>query len=110
MGRQYIVVFITTKDRQEADCISGLLLEKKLAACVNIVPEVHSAFFWEGKIDSATEALLVIKSRSDLLDPLVRTVRATHSYSICEIIALPIMGGNEDYLKWIDDSLKEAAK
>lgn len=98
-----VVVLITTHDLTEAQRIAGLLLSERVAACVNIVPAVQSSFWWQGKIDSADESLLVVKTREKLLDELTEIVKKNHSYDVPEIIALPIIGGNEDYLNWIDE-------
>lgn len=78
------------------------------AACVNIVPGVDSSFRWQGKLDSAQESLLIIKTRASLLPEIIEMVKSAHSYSVPEIIALPIIGGNQDYLNWIDDKVKES--
>ena len=98
----YMVVFITTNTTGEAQQIASLLLEQKQAACVNIIPEVNSRFWWEGKLDSAQESLLVIKTRASRLPEIIDLVKGVHSNTIPEIIALPIVGGNQDYLEWID--------
>jgi periplasmic divalent cation tolerance protein len=101
-----IVILVTTGSDTEAHKIADLLLLKKRAACVNIVPAVESTFWWQGKLDSATESLLIVKTKASLLPEIVDLVKAAHSYEVPEIIALPIVGGNEDYLKWIDDQAK----
>ena len=101
----YIVVLITAKDQEEAKKIADHLLSGKLAACVNIVPGVQSVFWWENKIDNAQEVLLIVKSKKTLFKRIVSAVREVHSYSVPEIIALPIVNGHKDYLKWISDSL-----
>jgi periplasmic divalent cation tolerance protein len=98
----YIVVFVTTKDIAEAQQIADSLLEKRQAACVNIIRGVDSKFWWQNKIDSARESLLMVKSRAALLPEIIKTVKKTHSYTVPEIMALPIIGGNPDYLDWID--------
>ena len=98
----YIVVFITANTTGEAQQIASLLLEQRQAACVNIIPEVESRFWWEGKLDSAQESLLVIKTRASLLPEIINLVKGVHSNTVPEIIALPIVGGNQDYLDWID--------
>ncbi len=100
-----IVVFVTAKDRAEAKKISDQLLEKKLIACANIVEGVESVFWWQGKIDQAKETLIILKSKQSLFKKIVKTVKANHSYDVPEVIALPIVDGNPDYLKWIDESL-----
>lgn len=100
-----IVVFITAKDAAEAKTISDQLLEKKLIACANIIEGVESVFWWQEKIDQAKETLIILKSKQSLFKKIVKTVKAHHSYEVPEIIALPIVDGNPDYLKWIDESL-----
>jgi periplasmic divalent cation tolerance protein len=103
----YIVVIITTETDSEAHKIADVLLDQKKAACVNIVPRVDSRFWWEGKIDSARESLLIVKTKASLLDEVVNLVKQNHSYSVPEVIALPITGGNPDYLSWIDEGAVE---
>ena len=102
----YIVLFITTTTTEEAQRISSMLLNQKKAACVNIVPKVSSLFWWQDKLDSAQESLLIVKTKTILLNEIVTLVREIHSYDIPEIIALPIAGGNQDYLDWIGKEVK----
>lgn len=97
-----IVVLITSDSEDEAAAIARMLVEKRLAACVNSINEVRSLYWWQGKIDSAHETLLIVKSRISLLAKLTEAVKKAHSYSVPEIIALPIIGGNRDYLEWLD--------
>ena len=101
----YIVVFVTVKDKDEAEKIAAHLVKNKLAACVNIVPGVSSVFWWENKIDQASEVLLIVKTKKALFKKLAAAVKKTHSYSVPEIIALPIIDGNKDYLNWIRESV-----
>jgi periplasmic divalent cation tolerance protein len=101
-----IVVFITAGSYDESKKISELLLNKRKAACVNIIPRVGSAFWWEGRIDSAEESLLIVKSTESALQDIIELVRQIHSYEIPEIIALPVIGGSEHYLKWIDAEVR----
>jgi periplasmic divalent cation tolerance protein len=101
-----IVVLVTTGSDAESHKIADLLLSRRKAACVNIVPAVESTFWWQGKLGSATESLLIIKTKASLLPDVVNIVKAAHGYEIPEIIALPIVGGSEAYLKWIDDEAK----
>ena len=103
-----IVIFVTTSTEEEAHSIAELLLGQKKAACVNIVPRVESSFWWQGKLDSAQESLLIIKTRASLLPEIIELVKSVHSYEVPEIIALPIIGGSEHYLKWIDDEVKQS--
>ena len=96
-----VVVLVTASGREEADKITAALLERRQAACVNIVPSVISRFWWKGQIVSAEEALLIIKTRQTAVADLIKTVQINHNYSVPEIIVLPINGGSEEYLNWI---------
>ena len=98
----YIVVFITAATGEEAQQISRTLLEGKKAACINIIPEVYSRFWWEGKLDADKESLLIVKTKASLLPEIIDLVKGVHSNVVPEIIALPIVGGNQDYLDWIE--------
>jgi periplasmic divalent cation tolerance protein len=97
----YLVILVTTSDSAEAHKIGNELLKRRKAACVNIVPGVSSLFWWEGKLDTAQENLLIIKAKASLLNDIVTLVREIHSYDVPEIIALPIVGGNPDYFEWV---------
>ena len=96
-----IVIFITTGTDGEARRVAEALLEQRKAACATIVPTVTSLFWWEDRIDSNQESLLIVKSKASLLDEIVSLVKGVHSYDVPEVIALPIIGGNSDYLSWI---------
>ena len=98
----FIAVLITAGSVEEAQKIAGVLLEQKKAACVNIIPQVSSRFWWEGKIDSAEESLLLVKTKKQMLDDVINLVKENHSYDVAEVIALPVVGGNQDYLNWMD--------
>ena len=100
------VVFVTCSGKEEAEKISKTLVKEKLAACVNVVSTVKSFFWWEGKVDEAEEHLLIIKTSVEKMEKLIEKVKELHSYSVPEIISLPILEGNKEYLKWIEDSLK----
>lgn len=101
----YIVVLITTGTPEEAQRIAAVLLEQRKAACVNIVPRVSSRFWWRGELDSAEESLLIVKTKVSLLDEVVSLVKEAHSYDVAEVIALPIVGGNKDYLDWMGEEV-----
>ncbi len=103
-----VVVFVTASSEKEAQKISELLLGRRKAACVNIVPMVDSSFWWQGKLDSARESLLIIKTKASLLPEIIDMVKEAHGYEVPEIIALPIVGGSEDYLNWIDSEVRES--
>ena len=103
---EQIVVFITAGTQDEAQNIARILLDERKVACVNIVSGVESLFWWQGEIDKATEYLLIAKSEVTLLEQIVDTVKKAHSYKVPEVIALPIIGGNRDYLEWIRSELR----
>ncbi len=102
----HIVLFITTSGSEEAHRIADALLKQRKVACVNIVPRVSSLFWWQAKRESAEESLLIVKTKASLLDEIVESVKELHSYDTPEIIALPIIGGNQDYLEWIGKEVK----
>lgn len=96
-----IVVLVTTSSEEESHRIATILLEQRTAACVNVIPKVASRYWWQGKLESAAESLMIIKTREALLGELIDSVKKAHSYSVPEIVALPILGGNQDYLDWV---------
>ncbi|MFC1909569.1 divalent-cation tolerance protein CutA [Chloroflexota bacterium] len=102
----YLIILVTTDSSEEANRIAQELLQRKKAACVNIVPGVQSLFRWQDKVDSASEHLLIIKTRAALLDEVVALISQFHSYDVPEIIALPIIGGSRDYLEWVGGGVK----
>jgi len=102
----YVAIFITTGSPEEAHKIAEVLLKQRKAACVNIVPRVSSLFWWQDKIESAEENLLIVKTKAPLLNEIIRLVIENHSYEVPEVVALPIVGGNRDYLEWIDKEVK----
>ena len=101
-----IVVFITIDTKEEAQKIAKVLLAQRKAACVNIIPGVSSLFWWEDKLDSAQESLLIVKTKASVLNEVIGLVKEIHSYDVPEIIAMPIVGGNQDYLEWIGKEVK----
>jgi len=105
-----IVVFITTANAEEAQRIASLLLNERKAACINIVPRVSSRFWWQGKLESAEESLLIVKTKASVLDEIVSLVKEHHRYDVPEVIALPIIGGNQDYLEWMSKEVKQSAR
>jgi len=96
----YTVVLITAP-KKDAEKIARHLLERRVAACVNIA-DVKSLYWWEGKIEEDEEALLIVKTSTDKLNDLVKEVRAVHPYQVPEVIALPIVGGYKEYLSWVE--------
>ena len=101
-----ILVYITCKDMKEAEKVSRHLLNKKLIACANIFP-IKSLYHWKGKFCDTKEAVIIAKSVEKLFFQIKKEVKKVHSYSVPEIIALPIIAGNEDYLEWINVEIND---
>ena len=99
-----IVVIVTASNEEEAAKIGKALVDERLAACANIVPKIRSIYRWEGKVQDDPEALMLIKTTEDMFEALTARVKELHSYSVPEIIALPIGAGASDYLSWIEES------
>ncbi|XP_030051174.1 protein CutA isoform X3 [Microcaecilia unicolor] len=99
--------FITCPNDTVAKEIARGIVEKKLAACVNIVPQITSIYEWKGKIEEDSEVLMMIKTRSSKVPALTEFVRSVHPYEVAEVISLPIDQGNPPYLKWVGDVVPE---
>ncbi|MBI4490703.1 MAG: divalent-cation tolerance protein CutA [Deltaproteobacteria bacterium] len=102
---QFIVVYVTVGSSDDGDRLAHVLVEERLAACVNRIRPVHSIYRWQGQVEQSEEELLIIKTKRDLFSRLKQRVQALHSYSVPEIIALPILEGSESYLKWLEEQL-----
>ncbi len=96
-----IVVLVTVGSEAEATSIATVLVEKRLVACVNILPGIRSIFRWEGEVAEERECLLMAKTVNAVFDQVASTVKSMHSYSVPEVIALPIQQGLSEYLSWI---------
>jgi periplasmic divalent cation tolerance protein len=105
MRGQALVVFITTPGRESSEKLALGLLRGKWAACVNRIPGLSSRYWWKGKIETAGEELLVVKTLSGKWTGLEKWVRANHPYDVCEIVALPAAAVSRPYFKWIRESL-----
>lgn len=103
---EYIQVLTTLENRDDAEKIARALVEKRIAACVQIMGPLTSFFQWQGKLDSAEEYLCVIKSRSDLFQEMETIIKSMHPYEVPEILATPITKGNKDYLSWLAETLE----
>jgi len=102
-----VVILVTCGKREEAEQLAKSLLEMRLAACISITSDVTSFYWWEGKVTRDSEFLLIIKTSRPRFEMLRKEVQRLHSYSVPEIIALPIIEGSEEYLNWMDDSLSK---
>ncbi len=99
------IVFTTAGSEEEAGKIGRYLVEERLAACVNIIPRVESIYRWQGKIESAQEWLLIIKTTAERFPAVRDAIRELHSYDLPECIALCVEDGSLPYLKWLEDSV-----
>ena len=106
MEKNYILILVATKDREEAEKITKALLNERLIACGNIAGPVTSFFHWSGQIEKSEECLVVMKSRVDLFAQVAERVKGLHSYEVPEILALPIVDGSKTYLDWMSAVLQ----
>ncbi|MBI5180654.1 MAG: divalent-cation tolerance protein CutA [Nitrospirae bacterium] len=101
-----VVILVTTPSIDDARKIGNTLVEEKLIACANIIPQVESIFYWQDKVRNEKEALMIIKTQKKLIDKVIKRVKSLHSYTVPEIIALPIIKGSKDYIKWVKEATK----
>lgn len=99
--QEAIVVFMTAADVEEAGRLAETLVEKRLAACVQILPGMESVYRWQGKVERQREVLLIAKTTQSMFEELEREVRARHSYQTPEIVAFPLTAGSIPYLEWL---------
>ncbi len=104
------LVYMTAGSVEEARAIGASLVERRLAACVNILPGMLSQYRWEGSVQTDEEAVLIAKTRIELVDALTGHVQEVHSYDCPCVVALPIRGGNPAFLQWIADETAEVAE
>jgi periplasmic divalent cation tolerance protein len=107
-GKNGRIVLVTCGSPVEARKIANAVVSKRLAACVSILPgTMHSIYRWKGKVESAKEALMVIKTTAKRLSDLEREVKRLHSYDVPEFVAIPVAAGSRDYLAWLQASVKQ---
>lgn len=99
------IVLTTAGSREEAEKIAQALVERRLAACVNLLSPIKSVYRWQGKVENAAEHLLIIKTTAARCEAVARAIRELHSYQLPECIQLDIEGGSAEYLQWIEDSV-----
>jgi periplasmic divalent cation tolerance protein len=102
-----MLVTCACPDRDVADRLARVLVERRLAACVQVLPAMTSVYRWEGAIENAQEVLLLAKTWDDRVEPLTETLRARHPYSLPEIMAVPAVGGLAAYLDWVRAETRE---
>ncbi len=100
-----IQVFTTTEKREDASNIAKILVERKLAGCVQIVGPITSTYWWKGRVESAEEWLCIIKSKRSLYKEIERVIKEIHPYETPEIVGVPLTLGSKEYLKWLSDEL-----
>ncbi len=95
------MIYVTTSNRQEAINIARQLVKSRLAACANVLPDVTSIYRWQGALQEDSEAVLIVKTRRDLVDKVTAKVKELHSYDCPCVVSLRLEGGNEEYFEWI---------
>ncbi|MFQ5896708.1 MAG: divalent-cation tolerance protein CutA [Candidatus Methylomirabilia bacterium] len=108
--RGALVVLVTTPSVEEGQRIARAVVAEHLAACVNVVPGLRSVFFWEGQLQEESEALLVIKTSRERYEALQRRVFELHTYSVPEVLALPVEAGSPSYLAWVDEAVRTGGR
>lgn len=98
---EYIIVFITASNEEEAAGISHTLVGERLAACVNIIRSVRSIYRWQGRVEDEQEVLMIVKTKKSLFERLQARVKELHSYAVPEIVGLPLVEGSKEYLDWL---------
>jgi periplasmic divalent cation tolerance protein len=104
-AKKYCLLYVTAKNEDEAKALGRKLVEKRLAACVNILPRMHSIYWWEGKLDSSDEAVLLVKTTSNKYKQAEAFILSHHSYTTPCVLRLSVDGGSKAYLKWLSESL-----
>ena len=104
----HAVVLCTAGSEEDASRIAATLVERRLAACVNVVPGIQSTYRWKGAVQTDREWLLLVKTRRDRFEAVRAAIREVHSYELPEIVMLEITGGDASYLAWIDESIAGA--
>jgi periplasmic divalent cation tolerance protein len=102
---EHVVVMVAASSQEEARRVGRVLLEKKLAACVQFFP-MTSLFYWEGELQEAAETMMMIKTTASVFEKLREEVKAAHSYQVPEIIELPIQNGSAEYLRWVSHEVQ----
>ncbi len=104
--QEYIQLFTTTESRDDAEMISRAVVEKRLAACAQVLGPITSTYWWKEEIEKTEEWLCILKSRKDLFSELEETIKGIHPYEVPEIVAVPIVLGSSSYLEWLGQETK----
>lgn len=100
------LIYMTCENMAQAESLGAVLVERRLVACVNILGGMKSMYWWEGKVEQAEEVVLIAKTKTVLVDEVTEAVKAMHSYDVPCVVAMPLEGGNPDFLKWIGEETK----
>jgi periplasmic divalent cation tolerance protein len=103
---EYIQLFTTTEKKDDAQIISKEVVEKRLAACAQVIGPIKSTYWWKEKIEQTEEWLCIMKSRGDLYEELEKAIKSIHPYEVPEIVAVPIVSGSQSYLEWLEQEVK----
>ena len=101
MASKVALVYVTTSDEEEARRIGSALVDKKLAACVNIIPGMHSIYRWQGKVVNDSECIMTVKVPRDNTEAVIKNIKEMHSYEVPCVVVIPIVHGLPEYLDWI---------
>ena len=103
---EYLQVITTTETKEDAQKIAHLIVEKRLAGCVQVIGPITSVYWWKEKIEEGDEWLCIMKSSQSLYAELEKTIQTIHPYEVPEIISVPIGGGSTRYLEWLEKVIK----
>lgn len=98
----YVMLYVTASDRIEAERIAKTLVEERLIACANLHEGMMSFYWWEGRVQSESEASFLAKTKKNLVSRITKRIKELHSYSCPCVVAIPIQGGNQEFLDWIE--------
>jgi len=104
---EFSLVYVTASTQEEARRLANLAVGERLAACANILGAIESVYWWQGELQAGNEHALLLKTRTELVDALAERLRSAHSYECPAIVALPIQGGNPQFLSWIGDETRK---
>lgn len=102
----YTLVYITTSGKEESKKIGRILVEERLAGCVNIISTIDSLYWWKGEIEEDNESVLIVKTKVSNIENIIKRVKEIHSYENPAILAIPIIEGSKDYLDYLDNEIR----
>ena len=102
----YVLVYITTSGEKESKKIGRIIVEERLAGCVNIIPTIESLYWWKGEIEEDSESILIAKTKVSNIENIIKRVKEIHSYENPAILAIPIIEGSKSYLDYLDGEIR----